>query len=113
MASVKKLIDSTIGSYRSSHKSVPNNSGVIDVAIGTVYGVDYIPPSDGWLLLTGNAKICHLITKNTGLQVLSTPNESISTWCATFLRVNKGETYTAWAHDSSNATLLFFPDIGS
>ena len=111
MASIKGLIASTLGAYRSSHKSVPNNSGAISVANGTVYGVSYVPPSDGFIVLKGYASICHIQSDSEAIQTTSYATAE-SAWLAAWLRVRKGVKYDVYAHNSTNAFCAFVPDLG-
>ena len=108
----KKMIRELLSSYRSSHKSVPNNSGAISVATGTIYGVSYIPPCDGFIVLKGYASICHIQSDSEAIQTTGYTTTA-SNWNAAWLRVRKGVKYDVYAHDSTNAFCVFVPDLGS
>lgn len=110
---LKKLLNSCLDAYRGSHRSVFDIDRRVQVGRGAIFDLSYVPPADGWLLLAGTARLCHIAPVLSGIQSTASETASGNSWCAAWIRVRKGSEYKMWAHASTDAVAVFYPDVGS
>ena len=110
---LKKLLNSCFDAYRGSHRSVYDIDKPVYVGNGQIYDFSFIPPADGWLYLAGHGTLCHISPLQNGIQSTASEAASGNSWCAAWVRVRKGSEYKMWAHASTDAVAMFYPDVGS